>query len=117
MRPMANRVFVRPLKYEPPGDVVMFLDRPHRMVNGIMMPLSAHEQHNPIVGEVVFVGPGRRFDNGTLETMTVKVGDRVTFGEWSGSRLHINGELYCNLHEHCDIYGILDEGEEVTHGR
>ena len=43
-------------------------------------------------GEVVAVGPGARGEDGKIQALDVKVGDRVLFGKWSGTEVKLDGE-------------------------
>lgn len=73
---------------------------------GILLPDSAQEK--PREGTVVAVGPGRRNDNGQIEAMNVRVGDRVLFGSYSGTEVKNADEEYLILAEE-DILGVLNE--------
>jgi chaperonin GroES len=66
--------------------------------SGIIIPDTAKEK--PLKGTVVAVGPGKKD-----ESMTVKVGDAVLYGQYSGTELKIeNGEFL--IMKESDIYGI-----------
>ena len=43
-------------------------------------------------GEVVAVGPGARGEDGKVQPLDVKAGDRVLFGKWSGTEVKLDGE-------------------------
>ena len=53
------------------------------------------------------VGPGARDENGKLNPLDVKSGDRVLFGKWSGTEVKIDGEDLLIMKE-SDILGIVD---------
>src|SRR3546814_12074038 len=72
---------------------------------GIIIPDTAKEK--PQEGEVVAVGPGARDDNGTLVELSVKAGDRILFGKWSGTEVKIDGEDLLIMKE-SDILGVID---------
>ena len=57
-------------------------------------------------GEVVAAGPGARGEDGKLQPMGVKAGDKVLFGKWSGTEVKIDGEELLIMKE-SDIMGIL----------
>lgn len=57
---------------------------------GIVLPGSAAEK--PIQGTVVAIGPGKYLDDGTLQPLQVKVGDRVLFGKFSGNEIKVDNE-------------------------
>ena len=71
---------------------------------GLIIPDSAKEK--PAEGEVVAVGEGARKDSGELIAPTVKAGDRVLFGKWSGTEVTLNGEELLIMKE-SDILGII----------
>ena len=71
---------------------------------GLIIPDSAKEK--PAEGEVVSVGEGARKDSGELIAPSVKAGDKVLFGKWSGTEITIDGEELLIMKE-SDIMGIL----------
>ena len=91
-RPLHDRVLVRRIE----GD--------DRTKGGIIIPDTAKEK--PMEGEIVSVGPGARDDKGVMVAMSVKAGDRVLFGKWSGTEVKLNGEDLLIMKE-SDIMGII----------
>ena len=73
--------------------------------SGLVIPDTAKEK--PQEGEVVAVGPGARDETGKLVELSVKAGDRVLFGKWSGSEVKIDGEELLIMKE-SDILGIVE---------
>ncbi|MEZ5886787.1 MAG: co-chaperone GroES [Paracoccaceae bacterium] len=71
---------------------------------GLIIPDSAKEK--PAEGEVVAVGEGARKDSGELIPMSVKSGDRILFGKWSGTEVTLNGEELLIMKE-SDILGVI----------
>jgi chaperonin GroES len=71
---------------------------------GLIIPDTAKEK--PAEGEVVSCGEGARKDSGELIAMSVKAGDRVLFGKWSGTEVTIDGAELLIMKE-SDILGIL----------
>ena len=71
---------------------------------GLIIPDTAKEK--PAEGEIVAVGEGARKDSGELIAPTVKAGDRVLFGKWSGTEVTLNGEELLIMKE-SDILGII----------
>ncbi|MDP6789698.1 MAG: co-chaperone GroES [Candidatus Marinimicrobia bacterium] len=71
---------------------------------GIILPDTAQEK--PQQGKVVAVGPGKVSDAGTLIEMTVKKGDKVLYGKYSGSDVTFDGNEYMIMRE-SDILAIL----------
>jgi chaperonin GroES len=92
-RPLHDRVVVRRIEAE------------EKTSGGIIIPDTAKEK--PQEGEVVAVGPGARDDNGTLIELSVKAGDRILFGKWSGTEVKIGGEDMLIMKE-SDILGVID---------
>ncbi|MGJ0504799.1 MAG: co-chaperone GroES [Methylocystis sp.] len=92
-RPLHDRVVVKRLEGE------------EKTKGGIIIPDSAKEK--PQEGKVVSVGPGARDENGKLNPLDVKSGDRVLFGKWSGTEVKIDGEDLLIMKE-SDILGIVD---------
>ena len=94
-RPLHDRVLVRRVESE------------ERTKGGILIPDTAKEK--PMEGEVVAAGPGARGEDGKLQPMDVKAGDRVLFGKWSGTEVKLDGEEMIIMKE-SDIMGVIDHG-------
>ena len=92
-RPLHDRVVVRRIEAE------------EKTSGGIIIPDTAKEK--PQEGEVVAVGPGARDDNGALAELSVKAGDRILFGKWSGTEVRIDGEDLLIMKE-SDILGVIE---------
>ena len=93
-RPLQDRVLIRRLEGE------------EKTAGGIIIPDTAKEK--PMQGEVVSVGPGARDENGKLQPLDVKAGDRVLFGKWSGTEVRIDGEDLLIMKE-SDIMGVVEQ--------
>jgi chaperonin GroES len=93
-RPLHDRVLIRRVEAE------------EKSAGGIIIPDTAKEK--PMEGEVVSVGPGARGDDGKIQPLDVKAGDRVLFGKWSGTEIKLDGEDLIIMKE-SDIMGILDQ--------
>ena len=95
------------MKFKPLLDrvVIKRIEEEKRTAGGIIIPDTAKEK--PSQGEVVAVGPGGRDDDGKVVSMTVKVGDRVLFGKWSGTEVKIEGEDLLIMKE-SDVLGIIE---------
>ena len=91
-RPLQDRVLVRRIEQE------------EKTLGGIIIPDTVKEK--PMEGEVIAAGPGARGDDGKLNPLDVKVGDRVLFGKWSGTEIKIDGEDLVVMKE-SDIMGIV----------
>jgi chaperonin GroES len=97
------------MKFRPLQDrvVIRRVDQEEKTAGGIIIPDTAKEK--PMQGEVVAVGPGARDENGKLQPLDVKPGDRVLFGKWSGTEVKIDGEELLIMKE-SDVMGILENG-------
>jgi len=93
------------MQFDPLNDRVAIrrLDPAAKTKGGVLLPDNA--QDVPVEGEVLTVGPGRRDDAGRLVPMTVKPGDRVLFGKWSGAEVKLGGQDLLVMPE-SDILGI-----------
>jgi chaperonin GroES len=85
--------------------VVRRVEEEGRTKGGIIIPDTAKEK--PMEGEVVSVGPGARDEKGVMVPMSVKAGDRVLFGKWSGTEVKLGGEELMIMKE-SDILGIIE---------
>ncbi len=94
------------MKFRPLHDrvVVRRLDAEEKTKGGIIIPDTAKEK--PQEGEVVAVGAGARDENGKVQPLDVKAGDRVLFGKWSGTEVKLDGEDLLVLKE-SDLMGVL----------
>src|SRR5689334_21514405 len=92
-RPLHDRVLIRRVESE------------EKTAGGIIIPDTAKEK--PMEGEVVAAGPGARGEDGKLQPMDVKAGDRVLFGMWSGTEVKLDGEELIIMKE-SDIMGIME---------
>ena len=72
--------------------------------SGILLTGSAKEK--PQTSEVVAVGPGGLV-NGNEVKMTVKVGDKVIVGKYSGTEIKVDGEEY-SIVSQSDILAIIE---------
>ncbi len=92
-RPLHDRVLVRRLEEE------------EKTASGIIIPDAAKEK--PMEGEIIAVGAGVRDENGALQALDVKAGDRILFGKWSGTEVKMDGEELIIMKE-SDIMGIIE---------
>ena len=93
LRPLHDRVIVKRLEEE------------RQSAGGIVIPDTAAEK--PSMGEVVVVGPGKTGENGELQPMGVKTGDKVLFGKYSGQEFKMDNEDLLQMREE-DVIGIVD---------
>ena len=71
---------------------------------GIIVPDSAKEK--PAQGQVIAAGSGRISEDGKLTALTVKKGDKILFGKYSGNEVTINGEDFLIIREE-EVLGII----------
>ena len=93
IRPLHDRVVVRREEEET------------KSAGGIVLPGSATEK--PSQGEVLAVGAGKVTESGEVRPLDVKVGDKILFGQYSGSTVKIDGEELLIMSEN-EIFGILE---------
>lgn len=96
------------MKITPLHDRVLIkrLEENTRTAGGIIIPDTAKEK--PSEGLVEAVGNGFRAEDGKIVPMSVKAGDKVLFGKWSGTEVKINGEERLIIKE-SEILGIIEE--------
>ena len=93
LKPLLDRVVIKRVEEE------------NKTAGGIIIPDTAKEK--PSQGIVVSVGPGGRDEAGHEIAMTLKVGDRVLFGKWSGTEVKIDGEDLVIMKE-SEVFGVLE---------
>ncbi|MEQ8357267.1 MAG: co-chaperone GroES [Kiloniellaceae bacterium] len=91
-RPLHDRVVVEPLEED------------EKTAGGIIIPDTAKEK--PMQGKVLAVGPGSRGDDGKLNALDVKKGDKVLYGKWSGTEVKLDGKTMLIMRE-SDVMGVL----------
>ena len=103
------------MKFRPLHDRVLLrrLDEEEKTAGGIIIPDTAKEK--PMEGEVVATGPGARGEDGKINPLDVKPGDRVLFGKWSGTEVKVAGEDLLIMKE-SDIMGVI-EGTAAKKGK
>jgi chaperonin GroES len=93
LRPLHDRILVRRLEEE------------EQQRGGIIIPDTAKEK--PQQATVLAVGTGRITDDGKVQALDVKTGDRVVFGKYSGTEVKLDGEELLIIRED-DVLGILE---------
>ncbi len=96
------------MKFRPLHDRVLIerIDQSEKTAGGIIIPDTAQEK--PMEGRVVAAGPGAKSEDGKVQPMDLKVGDRVLFGKWSGTEVKVDGVDYLILKE-SDVMGVIEE--------
>ena len=92
-RPLGDRVLVRRVEEE------------EKTKGGIIIPDTAKEK--PQEGKVIAVGKGRVLDDGKVQELTVKKGDKVLFSKYSGTEVKLDGEEHTIIRED-DVLAILE---------
>ncbi|MDP3749203.1 MAG: co-chaperone GroES [Phenylobacterium sp.] len=92
-RPLGDRVLVKRVEEE------------EKTKGGIIIPDTAKEK--PQEGEIIAVGPGARDDNGKIQPLDVKAGDKILFGKWSGTEIKIDGQDLLIMKE-SDVLGVVE---------
>jgi chaperonin GroES len=92
IKPLADRVVVKPVEEQEVKQ------------GSIIIPDTAKEK--PMQGTIVAVGPGKISESGSKIEMSVKVGDRVLYGKYSGTEVTIDKEDYLIMRE-SDIFAII----------
>jgi chaperonin GroES len=93
IRPLQDRVIVERIEEE------------EKTKGGIIIPDTAKEK--PQEGKVVAVGKGKVNDDGKVLPLSVKAGDKILFGKYSGTEVKLNGNEYLIMRED-DILGIVE---------
>ncbi|QDY68447.1 co-chaperone GroES [Qingshengfaniella alkalisoli] len=91
-KPLHDRVLVRRVESD------------EKTKGGLIIPDSAKEK--PAEGEIIAVGEGARKDSGELIAPSVKEGDKILFGKWSGTEITLEGEELLIMKE-SDILGVI----------
>jgi chaperonin GroES len=92
VKPLQDRILVKRIEEE------------EKTKGGIIIPDAAKEK--PQEGKVIAVGDGKVLDNGTKLKLSVKAGDKILFGKYSGTEIKIDGEEHLILRED-DVLGII----------
>ena len=94
IRPLYDRVVLRRIEAETTTQA------------GIILPDKAKDK--PSQGEVIAVGDGALLDSGNIRPLTVKVGDRVLFGQYSATEIKVDGEKLLVIKE-SDIFAVVED--------
>ena len=92
VKPLSDRIVVKPEAAE------------EKTASGIILPDTAQEK--PQMGKVIAVGPGKSSDSGELIKMSLKKGDRVIYGKYSGTEIVVDGDDVLIMRE-SDILATL----------
>jgi len=93
VKPLQDRILVKRLEEE------------EKTKGGIIIPDAAKEK--PQAGKVIAVGDGKVLENGTKIKLSVKAGDKILFGKYSGTEIKVDGEEHLIVRED-DILAIIE---------
>lgn len=92
--PLGDRILVKPLEAE------------EKTKGGIILPDTAKEK--PQEGRVVAVGKGKVLDDGKVQPLEVKPGDKILYGKYSGTEIKLEDEEHLIIREE-DVLAIITE--------
>ncbi|MAZ68401.1 MAG: co-chaperone GroES [Candidatus Marinimicrobia bacterium] len=92
IKPLSDRVVIKAQEAE------------EKTASGIILPDTAKEK--PQIGEIVATGPGKVNESGNLVKMSVKKGDKVLYGKYSGTEISHNGDDLLIMRE-SDILAVV----------
>ncbi len=93
IKPLGDRVLIKPSEEK------------EKTKGGIVLPDTAKER--PQEGEIVAVGEGKRTDDGKVIPLSLKVGDKVLYGKYSGTEITVDGEEYLIMREE-DVLAVIE---------
>lgn len=93
-RPMEDRVLIEPV------------EATERTSGGIILPDTAKEK--PQRGIVIAVGPGKTLKSGKRGEMTLRVGDEVVYGKYSGTEVDLGMDTFVVIRE-SDVLAVVDK--------
>ena len=94
IRPLHDRVLARRI------------DEKDKTAGGLFIPDTAKAK--PLEALVIAVGNGRVLESGAIQPLSVKAGDKVLIGKYSGSEVKLDGKDHIILRED-DILGIIEK--------
>ena len=93
IRPLQDRILVKRI------------DEEDKTKGGIIIPDTAKEK--PQEGKVIAVGNGKIGDDGKVQPLDVKKGDKLLFSKYAGTEVNVDGEEHLIIRED-DVLGILE---------
>jgi len=93
IRPLQDRVMVKRLEEET------------KTAGGIIIPDTAKEK--PQKGEIIAAGPGKKNEDGKVQPLDIKKGDKVLFSKYAGTEIKVEGEELLIMRED-DIMGVIE---------
>ena len=92
-RPLQDRILVKRIEEEEVSS------------GGIIIPDSAKEK--PQEGKVISVGKGKIGEDGKVQPLDVKKGDKVLFSKYAGTEVNVEGDEHLIIRED-DVLGVLE---------
>ncbi|NQT28480.1 MAG: co-chaperone GroES [Candidatus Omnitrophica bacterium] len=94
------------MKFKPLGDRILLkqLEAKEQTKGGILIPDTVKEK--PQEGEIIAVGEGKKNPEGKVVALSLKAGDKVLYGKYSGTEVVIDGDDYLIIRED-DVLGII----------
>ncbi len=93
IRPLQDRILVKRIEEEEVSS------------GGIIIPDSAKEK--PQEGKVISVGKGKIGEDGKVQPLDVKKGDKVLFSKYAGTEVNVEGDEHLIIRED-DVLGVLE---------
>jgi chaperonin GroES len=93
VRPLQDRLIVERIENE------------EKTTSGLYIPDSAKEK--PQQGRVLAVGKGKVREDGTVQPLDVREGDRILFGKYSGTEIKMDGNELLIMREE-DVLGVIE---------
>ncbi len=93
IRPLQDRILVKRI------------DEEDKTSGGIIIPDTAKEK--PQEGKVIAAGKGKVGDDGKVQPLDVKKGDKVLFSKYAGTEVNIEGDEHLIIRED-DVLGVLE---------
>ncbi len=93
IRPLQDRILVKRI------------DEEEITKGGIIIPDSAKEK--PSEGKVVAAGNGKVKENGEIQPLDVKRGDKILFSKYAGTEVNIDGDEHIIIRED-DVLGVVE---------
>lgn len=92
VKPLEDRILLKPMEAET------------KTAGGIIIPDAAKEK--PQKGQVIATGPGKISDNGQVIKMSLKSGDMILYGKYSGTEISMDGQDYLIIRE-SDVLAVI----------
>jgi chaperonin GroES len=93
IRPLQDRLLIQRIEEE------------EKTKGGIIIPDSAKEK--PQEGKVIAAGKGKVSEDGKVQPLDIKKGDRILFSKYSGTEVNIEGEEHLIIRED-DVLGVIE---------